>query len=89
MQKDGYDDELLRELQFILMTLPTEQPPGSEDIYGMDTSIMWGSDDFQWVNACTEGSGEPSTVQVTDEQKEKFKRALAIADELVAKGNPS
>lgn len=39
---------LVDELHSILKTIPTESPPGTEDIYGLDTSIMWGSADLQW-----------------------------------------
>ena len=90
VQKDGSVDVLVEELQSILKSIPTENPPGSEDIYGMDTSIMWGStqdgNQFEWNNAGAQGCGGGSSVQATDEQKAKFKRALEIADALVAKG---
>jgi hypothetical protein len=33
-----------------LSSLPTEQPVGSEDIYGQDISISFFTDDFQWSN---------------------------------------
>ncbi|KAJ6496361.1 hypothetical protein C8R45DRAFT_1061849 [Mycena sanguinolenta] len=33
----------IEELHGILKTLPLEDPRGSEDIYGLDTSIMWGA----------------------------------------------
>jgi len=89
VKKDESVDTLVEELQSILKTLPTEDPPGSEDIYGFDTSIMWGSDSFVWNNAGAQGCGGSSQVQATKEQKAKFKRALEIADNLVAKGNPS
>src|SRR5688572_18324991 len=46
---------LVDELYFILKGLPVESPPGSEDIYGLDTSIMWGSPDLEWMNAGPEG----------------------------------
>lgn len=89
VQKDGSVDELVNELKSILKKLPTENPPGSEDIYGMDTSIMWGSDDLEWTNTCGQGCGGHSSVQATDEEKAKFKKALEIADKLVAKGKGS
>ena len=85
-QKDDSVDKLVEELQSILRELPTEDPPGSEDIYGLNTSIMWGSDGFEWANMCPQGCGGSSIKQATDEQKAKFKRALEIADKLVAKG---
>ncbi|RCI05863.1 hypothetical protein CU098_008256 [Rhizopus stolonifer] len=33
-----------------LKDLPTEHPPGSEDIYGLDIAIRFASDDFEWIN---------------------------------------
>jgi hypothetical protein len=41
---------LAASLKKALAQLPTEQPPGSEDIYGLDTGISFMSDDFQWQN---------------------------------------
>ena len=74
------------ELHSILKTLPTEKPPGSQDIYGMDTSIAWGSQDLEWNNGgpagCSMGTSE---VQATDEEKVKFKRAVEIIKELATK----
>jgi hypothetical protein len=69
-----------------LKELPTEYPPGSEDIYRLDTSIAWGSDDLVWVNGGPQGcGGGVSTIQATDEQKAKFKRAVDIVKELADK----
>jgi hypothetical protein len=80
-------NSLVDELHGILKELPTEQPPGSEDIYGLNTSIMWGDDGFQWQNGGPQGCGGGSSmIQATEEQKEKFKRAVAIVDELVGTG---
>lgn len=77
---------LLEELYTILKTIPTESPPGSEDIYGMDTGIFWGSDGLQWANMVPEGcSSGRSTVQPTAEEKIKFKRAVDIVNELTEK----
>ncbi|KAF9078490.1 hypothetical protein BDP27DRAFT_1252179 [Rhodocollybia butyracea] len=79
-------ETLIDELHGILKELPTEQPPGSEDIYKLDTSIFWGSDDLQWYNGGPSGvSGQPgsSSVQPTAEQKAQFKRAVEIVDALV------
>ncbi|KAG9079635.1 hypothetical protein FRC06_007610 [Ceratobasidium sp. 370] len=77
---------LITELHSILKELPTEVPPGSEDIYGMDTSIMWGSEDLEWVNGGLQGCGDGySSVQPTPEQKAKFKRAVDIVTELTQK----
>ncbi|KAJ3979007.1 hypothetical protein F5890DRAFT_1421945 [Lentinula detonsa] len=77
-------EALIDELHGILKQLPTEQPPGSEDIYGLDTSIFWGSDDLQWVNGGMNGvNGQPGSVQATPEQKAQFKRAVEIVEVLV------
>jgi hypothetical protein len=71
--------KLIDELESILKNLPTESPPGSEDIYGLDTSIAWGSDEFEWYNGGPQGcGGGESHVQPPNEQKEKFKRAVEI-----------
>jgi hypothetical protein len=63
-----------------------EDPKGSEDIYGMDTSIAWGSDDLEWYNGGPQGcGGGNSTVKATAKDKAKFKRAVEIVNELVNK----
>ncbi|CAE6474967.1 unnamed protein product [Rhizoctonia solani] len=74
---------LVEELHSILKTIPTEKPPGSEDIYGLNISIMWMSDDLEWVNTAPQDCmwGE-SEVKPTEEQKAKFKRAVDIVNEL-------
>ncbi|GFF38429.1 hypothetical protein IFM58399_05232 [Aspergillus lentulus] len=70
---------LVEELYSILKKLPTEEPPGSEDIYGLDTSIMWESDDLRWWNGGPSGcEGGESSVRPTAEQKTMFKRAVDI-----------
>lgn len=75
---------LVDELQEILKSIPTEEPLGSEDIYGLNTGIMWASDDLVWANGGPEGCvGGESMVQATQEQKVKFKRAVEIVKELV------
>ena len=77
---------LLEELEGILRELPTESPPGSQDIYGMDTSIMYGSEGLEWQNGGPAGcGGGQSEVQATPEQKAKFKRAVEIVTELTQK----
>ena len=48
-QVSGILDAIKKQLQ----ELPTEQPPGSEDIYGQDISLGFMSDDFQWINGKT------------------------------------
>ncbi|KAL0067066.1 hypothetical protein AAF712_005853 [Marasmius tenuissimus] len=81
-----HDDhvQLLDELHGILKSIPTEKPPGSEDIYGMNTSIAWGSDDLTWYNGgpagCQQGK---SQVQPSEEEKKKFERAVEIVNHLV------
>jgi hypothetical protein len=87
---DHSSSELVEELESILKNLPTEQPPGSEDIYGFDTQIFWGSENLQWWNGGPEGCGGgpgSSTVQVNDEQKAQFKRAVEIVNELTSKAS--
>ncbi len=82
---EGDSEKLITELQDILKDLPTESPPGSEDIYGENTVIFWGSDDLQWKNGGpSEGGSGKSEVQATSEQKEKFKRAVEIIKLLAA-----
>lgn len=77
---------LVDELKSILKELPTEQPPGSEDIYGLDTSIAFGSDDFEWMNGAPQGcGGGESFVKASDEEKVKFKRAVDIVNLIVKK----
>ncbi|KAG6872866.1 hypothetical protein C0995_005854 [Termitomyces sp. Mi166 len=79
-------DALVDELHSILKELPMESPPGSEDIYGLNTSIAWGSEDLEWYNGGPQGcGGGTSDVQATDEQKAKFKRAVDIVNELASK----
>src|ERR1700742_4882035 len=72
VEKDAATDPLVKELQSILKSIPTEEPRGSEDIYGLGISIMWGSDDFVWQNVGPAGCGGMSVVQATDEDKAKF-----------------
>lgn len=81
----GSDDKESRiaELHQILKSIPTEQPPGSEDIYGLDTQIMWGSDDLEWCNGSPQGCGtDTSIVQPTAADKQKFQRAVDIVKAL-------
>ncbi|KAL9540174.1 hypothetical protein PS6_010884 [Mucor atramentarius] len=68
---------LLDTLKQQLQELPTEQPIGSQDIYGQDISLSFFSDDFQWSNGGPEGCSQgESQVQATPEQKEKFKELV-------------
>ncbi|KAG9125870.1 hypothetical protein FRC07_005835 [Ceratobasidium sp. 392] len=79
---------LVEELHSILKEIPTEYPPGSEDIYGLDTGIMWGSQDLEWANGGPSGcGGGTSEVQATPEQKKQFKRAVDIVTELTQKSS--
>jgi len=78
--------KLVEELHTILKSIPVEFPPGSQDIYGMDTSIAFQSDDLEWYNGGPSGcGGGTSEVQATDDNKKSFKRAVEIVNELVAK----
>lgn len=84
----GDTAKLLDEVYDILKTLPMEKPIGSEDIYGLDASIAWGSDDLMWINGGPQGcGGGTSTVQPTEEQKAKFKRAVDILQVLIQRAN--
>jgi hypothetical protein len=83
---DSSTTKLVDELESILKGLPTESPPGSEDIYGLDTSIMFGSNNLEWCNGGPQGCGGGfSEVKATDAQKADFKRAVEIVTELVEK----
>ncbi|KAG8811310.1 hypothetical protein FRC19_003994 [Serendipita sp. 401] len=76
-------DDLIEELEGILKEIPTESPPGSKDIYGMDIGLMFGSDDLQWMNGGPAGCGSGwSENEPTEDQVEKFKRAVEIVEEL-------
>ncbi|KAI8096048.1 hypothetical protein BDF21DRAFT_458288 [Thamnidium elegans] len=74
-QLNSFLELLKQELQ----ALPTEEPQGSEDIYGQDISLSFFSDDFQWSNGGPEGctQGE-SKQQASPEQKEKFKELVSV-----------
>ncbi|GAO46149.1 hypothetical protein G7K_0387-t2 [Saitoella complicata NRRL Y-17804] len=50
---------LASELKEVLAGLPTEKPRGAEDIYGLDTSIFFGSDELEWRNGGPEGFSFP------------------------------
>ncbi|CAO3618826.1 unnamed protein product [Mucor hiemalis] len=77
----SYEDlsGLLEQIKNQLQQLPTEEPVGSQDIYGQDISISFFSDDFQWSNGGPEGCSQgESNTQATPEQKEKFKELVDI-----------
>ncbi|KAJ7110273.1 hypothetical protein C8R43DRAFT_166438 [Mycena crocata] len=81
-------DSLVDELHTILKSIPTENPKGSQDIYGVDTSIEWRSDDFEWHNGGPQGcGGGNSSVKASEEDKAKFKRAVEIVEMLVKKAD--
>ncbi|KAE8149579.1 hypothetical protein BDV25DRAFT_125065 [Aspergillus avenaceus] len=78
--------DLIAELHDSLTALPTEDPSGSEDIYGLDISIAWHSADIQWRNGAPEGCiGGQSDVQPSDEQRSTFKRAVEIVEKLASR----
>ncbi|ORY99572.1 hypothetical protein BCR42DRAFT_385562 [Absidia repens] len=57
--------------------LPIEEPIGSEDIYGFDTSISFLSGDFKWQNGGPEGcTRNASSVQASPEQKQTFQKLV-------------
>lgn len=68
-----------------LRSLPTEEPPSSQDIYGLDTAISVETKDFSWRNGGPEGCvhGE-SQVSANAEHKTQFKK---VADKLAAAGS--
>ncbi|KAI7864684.1 hypothetical protein BDF14DRAFT_1884113 [Spinellus fusiger] len=71
--------EAMLQIKSQLKSLPVEEPVGSQDIYGLDTSIGFFSDDFQWQNGGPEGCGQDeSSVQATPAQKEIFKALVAL-----------
>ncbi|KAF7364369.1 hypothetical protein MSAN_01097400 [Mycena sanguinolenta] len=74
---------LIDKLHAILKTLPLEDPRSSEEIYSMDTSIIWESRDLEWCNGSpAECTGEKSMVQANAEEKARFKHAVDIIQEL-------
>jgi len=84
VQLAGDKEAQIEELHKILKSLPTEQPPGSQDIYDMDTQIAWGSDDLEWCNGGPQGcGGGESSVQPTEAQKAQFSKAVEIVKGLV------
>ncbi|KAH9975482.1 hypothetical protein BGW80DRAFT_1169189 [Lactifluus volemus] len=79
--------KLVSELELILRKLPIEEMPSS-DIYGRNIGIFWqGADGFTWVNSAPEGcGGTQSTVQVTENDRKAFNRAVEITEILVKRG---
>lgn len=79
---------LVKELEGILRTLPTEKEPSS-DIYERDIGIFWqGPDGFEWVNSAPQGCGSsgPGRGLVTEDHKKAFNRAVEITEVLVKRG---
>ena len=86
VEPDDDTTKLVEELEAILKKLPTEQPPGSEDIYGLNTGIAFKSGDFEWCNGGPQGcGGGESFVKATEEEKAQFKRAVEIVEQIVSK----
>lgn len=83
----GEVDKLVAEVEGLLRDLPTEGPAAQADLYGQDIGLMFMTDNVEWVNAAPEGcGGGVSDMAVTDEQKEKFKKAVALVEQLAALG---
>ncbi|KAH6954199.1 hypothetical protein DER45DRAFT_570011 [Fusarium avenaceum] len=77
-------NELVNELEAIFQEIPVESPPGSEDIYGLNIGLTWGTNDIEWMNGGPEGcGGGTSYVIPTPEQKQSFERAIEIIEEIV------
>ncbi|KAK2688036.1 hypothetical protein QWA68_013305 [Fusarium oxysporum] len=76
------NDALIDELHGILKEIPPTSPPGSEDIYGLDTGITWMSNDLEWTNGDSISGQGKSYVQPSPEEKEKFERAVEIIKEI-------
>lgn len=75
---DGRTASILREMETIgLWSLPVESPPGSADVYGMDTSLIVATPNRAWGNlgpgACMHGI---SDTRPTDDQVELFRRCV-------------
>lgn len=65
---------LMIECQNVLRSLPKEEPTGCQDIYKMDVSVIYNSDDFNWQNTPNQGCNiQESLVKPTEEQAKLFK----------------
>ncbi|KAJ1564431.1 hypothetical protein HK096_008019 [Nowakowskiella sp. JEL0078] len=63
--------------------LPTEQPPGSSDIYGFNISINIDAPGFRWENRPNDGCViSESSIQPSEEQKKKFFEAAMKLKEI-------
>lgn len=79
-------DTLVSELEDLLQAIP-QSDERSADIYGLDIGIFFGSDQVQWRNGAFEGCDAGTADDAPSEaQKDKFKRAVEISEELVALG---
>ncbi|KAK0109840.1 hypothetical protein ONS95_002511 [Cadophora gregata] len=66
-----------------LKELPVEDPPGSEDIYGLDTGVNWNGEGLKWSNGGPEGCGSDfSNVQAGKGEKEKFGEVVKLILEI-------
>ncbi|CEP18138.1 hypothetical protein [Parasitella parasitica] len=70
-------EDLSKDLEWLkekLENLPTEKPTGSQDIYGLKTSLLFVS---VCPEGCSEGSSEGgSEVQPSPDQKKSFKEVV-------------
>ena len=80
-------DALISELEGLLQAIP-QSDERNADIYGLDIGIFFGSDQLQWRNGASEGcdAGPADDGGPSEAQKDKFKRAVEISEELVALG---
>ncbi len=79
-------DALVSELEELLQGIP-QSDERSADIYGLDIGIFFGSDQVQWRNGAFEGCDAGAAGDApSDDETNKFKRAVAISEELVALG---
>ena len=79
-------DTLVSELEGILKDIP-QSDERSADLYGLDIGIFFGSDQLEWRNSASEGCDGTTTEDGPSEaEKDKFKRAVEISEELVALG---
>jgi len=77
-------NEQIDQIYNILKGLPVEEPPGSEDIYGLDTGVTWMGDRLEWSNGGPEGCGSDfSDVQVGKEEKDRFQKVVKLILEIV------
>lgn len=78
---------LVKELEGILRKLPKEDVPLA-DIYGRNIGIFWkGPDEFEWVNSAPQGCGTfEGSIEVTEDDKKAFDRAVEITEILVKRG---